>query len=183
MSEDERDEERRLFREQVKVTRVLKQDRVSHPPTRRRPQPFQRRRDEQRVMASLLSDEYDPAEVETGEELIYLRPGVQQRVWRKFRRGQYAIEAELDLHGNIVTEARERVDQFLREAQRDGKRCVRIIHGKGLSAEGKLPVLKHKVNSWLRQKDGVLAFCSARPNDGGTGAVYVLLKRSPHSSP
>ena len=59
-----------------------------------------------------------------------------------------------------------------------GKRCVRIVHGKGLSSEGKLPVLKVKVNSWLRQKDDVLAFCSARPQDGGTGAVYVLLKKT-----
>ena len=95
---------------------------------------------------------------------------------RKLRRGQYAIEAQLDLHGNTVPEARERVSTFLRDMQTQGKRCVRIIHGKGKSSEGKLPVLKGKVNAWLQQWDQVLAFCSARPNDGGTGAIYVLLR-------
>jgi len=114
---------------------------------------------------------------ETGEELLHVRPGLQQTVIRKLRRGQYAIEAELDLHGATVTQAREAVDEFLGAARERGKRCVRIIHGKGHSSVGKMPVLKGKVNSWLRQKDEVLAFCSARPNDGGTGAVYVLLKR------
>lgn len=178
MTDDRQDDDRQLFRKEVKGARTLKQDRVHLPSPRRKPVPQQRKRDEQEVMGSLLSDDYDPAEIETGDELIYLRPGIQQRTWRKFRRGQFAIEAELDLHGRVVVEARELVNQFLNEAQAQGKRCVRIIHGKGLGAAGKLPVLKHKVNSWLRQKDAVLAFCSARPNDGGTGAVYVLLKRA-----
>jgi len=176
MTDDRHDDDRQLFRKQMKGARPLKQDRVSHPPRRRKPVPQQRRRDEQEVIASLLSDDYDPAEIETGEELIYQRPGIQQRTWRKFRRGQFAIEAELDLHGRVVAEARELVNRFLNDAQAQGKRCVRIIHGKGLGAVDKLPVLKHKVNGWLRQKDAVMAFCSARPNDGGTGAVYVLLK-------
>jgi len=139
--------------------------------------PEQTRRDQREVINSLLSDEYDSAEIETGEELLHVRPGLQQTVIRKLRRGQYAIEAELDLHGATVTQAREAVDEFLGAARERGKRCVRIIHGKGHSSVGKMPVLKGKVNSWLRQKDEVLAFCSARPNDGGTGAVYVLLKR------
>jgi DNA-nicking Smr family endonuclease len=166
-----------LFREAVADARPLTQDR--RPAHRRKPKPIahQRRRDEQAVLQSLLSDDYDPAEIETSEELAYARPGLQSTVWRKFRRGQYAIEAELDLHGCKVPEARELVHRFLRRCQADGKRCVRIIHGKGKSAEGKLPVLKGKVNGWLRQKDEVLAFSSARPQHGGTGAVYVLLRR------
>jgi DNA-nicking Smr family endonuclease len=171
--------EHSLFREAVADARPLEQDR--RPPLRRKPKPIarQRRRDEQAVLQSLLSDDYDPAEIETSEELAYARPGLQLTVWRKFRRGQYAIEAELDLHGCKVPEARELVHRFLRHAQADGKRCVRIVHGKGKSAEGKLPVLKGKVNGWLRQKDEVLAFSSARPQHGGTGAVYVLLRRKP----
>jgi DNA-nicking Smr family endonuclease len=171
--------EHSLFREAVADARPLEQDR--RPPLRRKPKPIarQRRRDEQAVLQSLLSDDYDPADVETSEELAYARPGLQLTVWRKFRRGQYAIEAELDLHGCKVPEARELVHRFLRHCQADGKRCVRIIHGKGKSAEGKLPVLKGKVNGWLRQKDEVLAFSSARPQHGGTGAVYVLLRRKP----
>lgn len=166
-----------LFRKAAKGARALKQDRVPPHKPRRKPIPQQRQQDDAGVVRSLLSDEYEPADVEAGEELLFTRPGIQQRVLRKFRRGQYAIEAELDLHGRVVAEARELVSDFLRQAQVNGKRCVRIIHGKGLSSEGKLPVLKVKVNSWLRQKDAVLAFCSARKNDGGTGAVYVLLKR------
>lgn len=166
-----------LFHKAAKGARKLKQDRIAPHKPRRKPIPQQHRLDEEAVMHSLLSDEYDPAEVETGDELLFTRAGIQQRVFRKFRRGQYAIEGELDLHGRVVAEAREMVSDFLRQAQASGKRVVRIIHGKGLSSEGKLPVLKGKVNSWLRQKDAVLAFCSARKNDGGTGAVYVLLKR------
>ena len=166
-----------LFRKAAKGARRLDQDRVAPYKPRRKPIPQQTRQDEQDVIHSLLSDDYDPADIETGDELLFTRPGIQQRVFRKFRRGQYAIEAELDLHGRTVPEARELVSAFLRTAQASHKRCVRIIHGKGLSSEGRLPVLKGKVNSWLRQKDMVLAFCSAPKKDGGTGAVYVLLKR------
>jgi DNA-nicking Smr family endonuclease len=166
-----------LFRKAAKGARRLKQDRIAPHKPRRKPIPQQRRLDEANVLRSLLSDDYEPADVETGDELLYTRPGIQQRVLRKFRRGHYAIEGELDLHGRVVNEARELVSDFLRQAQASGKRVVRIIHGKGLSSEGKLPILKVKVNSWLRQKDAVLAFCSARRADGGTGAVYVLLKR------
>ena len=179
MAKDKPDpsDDRSLFHKAAKGVRPLKQDRVAPHKPRRKPVPQQTRRDEEEVIRSLLSDDYDPVDLETGEELVYMRTGIQQRVWRKFRRGQYAIEAELDLHGRVVAEARELVSEFLRHAQTQGKRCVRIIHGKGLSSEGKMPVLKGKVNSWLRQKEAVLAFCSARNNDGGTGAVYVLLKR------
>ncbi len=172
-----KDEDIKCFRDAVHDARPLVQDRI--PPYRRhrRPVPESRWRDDQAVMQSLLSDEYEPTEVETGEELLYVRPGLQRLVLRKLRRGQFVIEAELDLHGQTVPQARSRLDAFLRAAQIAGKRCVRIIHGKGKGSEGKLPVLKGKVNAWLRRKDEVLAFCSARPSDGGTGAVYVLLKK------
>ena len=165
------------FRARIGKVKPVKQDRIAPHRPGRKPVPEQSLRDAQEVMQSLLSDDYEPAEVETGEELLYVRPGLQHSVIRKLRRGLYAIEDELDLHGHTVAQARERLDGFLRDARGLGKRCVRIIHGKGKSSEGKLPVLKGKVNAWLRQKDEVLAFCSARPTDGGTGAVYVLLKR------
>jgi DNA-nicking Smr family endonuclease len=174
--DSDNDDDGGLFRKAVRGARPLRQDRNSQPRPKRKPVPLQRRHDEQEVLASLLSDDFNP-DIETGEELHFARGGVQQRVLRKFRRGQYAIEAELDLHGRTVPEARELVSAFLRQMRAGGKRCVRIIHGKGLSSEGKLPVLKIRVNSWLRQKDDVLAFSSARPQDGGTGAVYVLLKK------
>ena len=172
--DDSRDDK---FQDAVKGVRPLKQDKVLPKPRRPKPIPQQTLRDERAVIENLLSDDYDPADIETGEELVFMRPGLQHTVFRKFRRGHFTIEAELDLHGRIVVEAREMVNTFLREARAQGKRCVRIVHGKGLSSAGKLPVLKGKVNSWLRQRDEVLAFCSARHYDGGTGAVYVLLKR------
>jgi DNA-nicking Smr family endonuclease len=175
--QDSDNDDKGLFRKAVSGTRPLKQDRKSPHKPRRKPVPLQRHRDDQEVMASLLSDDFSP-DIETGEELLFVRTGIQERVLRKLRRGQFAIEAELDLHGYIVPEAREAIAVFLRDALLAGKRCVRIIHGKGLGAEGRLPVLKIKVNSWLRQKDQVLAFCSARQQDGGTGAVYVLLKKA-----
>ena len=165
------------FGDVVSGVRRLKQDRVAAHRPRRKPVPEQSLRDAREVMDSLLSDEYEPADIETGDELLFVRPGLQHSVMRKLRRGQYAIEAELDLHGNTVPEARERIVTFLNHSRARGIRCVRIIHGKGKSSEGKLPVLKGKVNAWLRQKHEVLAFCSARPNDGGTGAVYVLLRK------
>ncbi len=178
MPEHDRDDETvALFRRVMAEVRPLKQDRITPYRARQKPIPRQTLQDQKDVLASLLSDEYDPAELETGEELLFTRPGLQHSVMRKFRRGHFAIEAELDLHGRVVAEARELVNAFLREARASGLRCVRIIHGKGLSSAGKLPVLKGKVNAWLRQKDEVLAFCSARPVHGGTGAVYVLLKR------
>ncbi len=164
------------FPDAVGGVRPLKQDRITPPLKKRKPVPEQTLRDQRAVMDSLLSDDYEPAEVETGEELLYSRPGLQHSVMHKLRRGQYAIEAQLDLHGNTVPEARERVSAFIREMQAQDRRCVRIIHGKGKSSTGKLPVLKGKVNAWLRQKDEVLGFCSARPSDGGTGAIYVLLR-------
>lgn len=180
MTSDKRDKTKshdNLFRDLVGKVRPVKQDRVPPHRPKRKPVPEQSRRDAAAVMRSLLSDEYDPADVETGEELFYVRPGLQHSVIRKLRRGQYAIEAELDLHGCTVPQARERLDTFLRSARGVGKRCVRVVHGKGKTSEGKLPVLKGKVNVWLRQKGDVMAFCSAIPRDGGTGAVYVLLKR------
>ncbi len=178
-TDNQDDDERNLFRKAVGKIRAVKQDRI-HPHRKgRKPVPDQTLRDQREVMDSLLSDDYEPAEdIETGDELFYARPGLQHTVIRKLRRGQYAIEAELDLHGATVVQAREAVNSFIKSARNRNKRVVRIIHGKGNTSAGKMPVLKGKVNSWLRQKGEVLAFCSARPNDGGTGAVYVLLKRT-----
>ena len=167
-----------LFRQAVSGTRRLRQDKISPQPPRRKPIPEQSLRETRAVLADSLFDPYVDSEIDTGEELLFMRPGVQQGVWRKFRRGQYAIEAELDLHGCTVEMARPRVADFISVAQAQGRRCVRVIHGKGLSSKGKQPVLKGKVNGWLRQMEAVLGFSSARRNDGGTGAVYILLKRS-----
>ena len=137
----------------------------------------QQQLDDQHVMESLAEDPFAVDEVETGDELSFIRPGIQKQTLRKLRRGQFVIEQELDLHGHIVAEAKPALNHFLQTATHMGKRCVRIIHGKGLGSKNNMPVIKNKLNLWLQQDDRVLAFCSARPNDGGTGAVYVLLKK------
>ncbi|MFO7602459.1 MAG: Smr/MutS family protein [Gammaproteobacteria bacterium] len=170
-------QDRDLFREAVGDVRPLDDDgkiRLDKP--RPPPRARQRERDEQQVLLDMLSDPIDLAEVETGEELLFSRNGVQPAMMKKLRRGLFAIEAELDLHRMTSDEARQATAVFLQLALQAGKRCVRIIHGKGHGSTNKLPVLKTKVNHWLRQRDEVLAFCSARPADGGTGAIYVLLR-------
>ncbi len=166
------------FRDAIGDVRPIKQDRVLPHRRGRKPLPEQKRLDEQVVMDSLLADETGADELETGEELLFARAGLQHSTFRRLRRGEYAIEAQLDLHGQTVAQARLSVNDFLRDCRAAGKRCVRIIHGKGLGSEGRLPVLKGKVNVWLRRKDEVLGFCPARATDGGGGAVYVLLKKA-----
>ncbi len=174
MSEKDRD----LFGKATSGAQPIKQDRVGPFRRRRPPVPVQSRLTDQAVLRSLLSDGPEIDDIETGEELSFMRPGLQHTVWRRFRLGHYAIEADLDLHGLFVSEARDLVDTFLRESCEQGKRCVRIIHGKGLSSAGNIPVLKTRLNRWLRQKHEVIAFSSARSAHGGTGAVYVLLRRT-----
>ena len=114
--------------------------------------------------------------METGEELVYLRDNVPRDTLRKLRRGHWRCDNQLDLHGHTSTEARLALVTFLRECQDAGARCVRIVHGKGLQSRNGAPVLKAKVAHWLRQREEVLAYCQAKPGDGGSGAVVVLLK-------
>jgi DNA-nicking Smr family endonuclease len=174
------EEEQRLFQEAVDGVRPLMSDTIE-PPTPALPAiPHQRLRDEAEVMRDIFSDDgFAIEELETGEELLHWRPGLQHQVLKKLRRGHYSVGAELDLHGYTVTEARQALSAFLEQCLQKNLRCVRIIHGKGNGSLNRLPVLKGKVNHWLRQRDEVLAFTSARPADGGTGALYVLLKRAP----
>jgi DNA-nicking Smr family endonuclease len=115
---------------------------------------------------------------EFGEELRYLRPGIQSSALQKLRRGHFPIEATLDLHGLTSPEASIRLERFLLVSQSAGRSSVRIVHGKGRGSIGHQPVLKSKVRQQLEKTACVLAFCSARPQDGGTGAVDVLLKKA-----
>ena len=142
-----------------------------------KPIPVQKLRDNQQVLQDSLSDQI-PFEVglETGDELVFLRDGLSNLVLRKLRRGHWVTQDELDLHGLRSEEARQLLVAFLNEALARGLRCVRIVHGKGLRSENREPVLKRKVGNWLAQRDEVLAFVQARPEDGGSGAVVVLLK-------
>ncbi|WP_334223728.1 Smr/MutS family protein [Thiosocius teredinicola] len=119
-------------------------------------------------------DELADLAIETGEFLEFRRPGIQNRLFRDLQRGVIEPEGTLDLHGLRVHEAKPALVRFLNYHRDIGRRCVRIIHGKGRGS-GQQPVLKQKTNQWLRQREDVLAFATAPRWDGGTGAVYVLL--------
>lgn len=133
--------------------------------------------DEQAALQESLSDEFTiETLLDTDGDLSFTRPGIGRDVLRKLRSGRWVMQSELDLHGMRRDDAREALGEFVRKAIRQGHRCVRIIHGKGLGSVNKEPVLKSKVRNWLVQKEEILAFCQARAADGGAGALVVLLK-------
>lgn len=170
------EDEIREFRQAVRGTRPLRHTpRVQH---RRKPAPRAhfRRLGEAEVLEESLTLSAADLEVEFGEELQFRRLGIQDAVMRRLRRGWYRVETELDLHGLTVPEAKQALRDFLARAIARQARCVRIIHGKGLGSGPRGPVIKQAVNVILRRTDAVMAFCSARQVDGGTGAIYVLLR-------
>ena len=156
--------------------KVISSDKVVHQTPKPRPIPQQSNLDEERVLEELSVSFAEDEEMQIGDSLSYVQPGVQKQVFRKLKRGQYSIGAELDLHGLTKVEAEKQLNEFIYEIRSRGIRCVRIIHGKGYGSTNKGPVIKPLVNRWLQQRSEILAFCSARPVDGGTGAVYVLVK-------
>ena len=173
----------RLFREAVRDVKPLSHGPPGQPveetpvTKRRAPKPLARfsRADRHAVLQeSLRGDAGDP-ELAGGDELVYHRAGVQMSVLKKLRRGHYRVQAEIDLHGLTVIEAKQVLRDFLASALERRLRCVRIIHGKGLRSGHRGPVLKGVVSSVLRRVGPVVAYVSARQVDGGTGAVYVLL--------
>ena len=146
-----------------------------------RPRPeavaWQRALDEQAALRSAWSDELDvDSLLETDDALSFRRPDIAPDVLRRLRRGQWAIQAHMDLHGMTRDQARERLSEFVRDASQRGLRCVRVVHGKGLGSPGRTPVLKAKVRAWLVQRNDVAAFTQARPAEGGAGALVVLLR-------
>ena len=157
--------------------------RVDLAPDQPPPIAVQQQLDEQRVLQEAISDEFDAATLlDIDDALSFRRPGIGTDVTRKLRKGGWSIQGEIDLHGLRREEAREALAGFVRDAHRRGWRCVRVVHGKGLGSPGKMPVLKGKVQSWLIQKNEVLAFVQARGDEGGAGALVVLLKPSPGMS-
>lgn len=171
------DNEHSLFQEAVKDARPIKTNRVVHPTKKPKPVPKQFMRDERQALVDSLSDHFIPAhELESGEELLYLRDGQSPIVLNKLRRGKWVIQAHIDLHGLISDEARAYVSEFISDCKKKSIRCVRIVHGKGLGSRNKEPILKNKLRGWLMQKDEVIAYAQAKQQDGGSGAVVVLLK-------
>lgn len=156
------------------------------PPPPTVPVPPARDEVEAREVMQALRDLVDgelPLDIsETSEAIEGAAPGLDPRLLRKLRRGEFAVQDHLDLHGLTWQEAREKVDGFLREAMLAGKRCVLVIHGRGHGSKDGVPVLKNALRTWFLRggvRKYLLAFATARPGDGGAGAVYVLLRRRP----
>lgn len=166
-----------LFRKAMADARPLRgEPRVVHPPRRPEARALQRERDERAVLDDLLDHPPPEEGLETGEELLFLRPGYQHRYLRRLRRGSYSIADEFDLHGMNEQVAGEALRSFISDSVQRGMGCVKVIHGKGLRSRGQ-PKLKRMANRILRRHRAVIAFASCRPVDGGTGAVAVLLRR------
>ncbi|MDR2154780.1 MAG: Smr/MutS family protein [Burkholderiaceae bacterium] len=169
--------ERELFARAVgPATPLPVHGRVLHARAGAPPEARQRQRDEQAALRESISDEFDASTLlDVDEHLSFRRAGIGPDVAARLRRGQWAVQGQIDLHGLRVDQAREALGQFLHHAKSAGWRCVRVVHGKGLGSPGRTPVLKGKVHGWLAQKKEVLAFVQARPVDGGAGALLVLL--------
>jgi len=168
------DEERALFREAMDDADLHRHEEVEPfkprlPPVPLPPNPG--------VTGEKPGDEFADLNIETPEELRFMRPGVQNRLFHDLRRGHLPPQESLDLHGLRVAEARTVLARFLSHCRYHRLRVVHIIHGRGQGSQERQPILKQKVNQWLQQRDEVLAFCSAPRFDGGLGAVYVLLSR------
>ncbi|HJT99383.1 MAG TPA: Smr/MutS family protein [Rhodanobacteraceae bacterium] len=172
------DNDAQLFRDAIGRVRPLKRD-AAPPPQKPSPpaRAEQYERDEADVRRELLVHAFDPAAIEVGEEIHYLQAGQPQRLLKQLRRGHFSVRAELDLHEMTEPVAREAVRAFLDEAIAHGDYCVRIVHGKGLRSRADGPVLKRMTAALLARRKDVLAYASARPAQGGTGAVIVLLAR------
>lgn len=167
-----------LFRRAVREARPIEPD-IRAPDYKPKPKPRARfrREDERQVLKESLEADIDEIETGAGEALRFHRASVGRRTMRKLARGNFAVQTEIDLHGMTVPEAKAALRQFIDDAAFRGHTCVRVVHGKGLGSGERGPVLKGKVNNWLRRWKEVLAFVSTRQVHGGTGAVYVLLRK------
>lgn len=173
------DEDRAAFRKAISDAKPLKVvARVPLHKAKPKPRAKFRRADDASALAESLEDDIDTVEHDSGGALRFQRQHVGRRTMRKLSRGGYSVQAEIDLHGMTLAEARPRLREFIQYCVQQNRMCIRVVHGKGLGSGERGPVLKSAVNAWLRRWDNVLAFVSTRQVDGGTGAVYVLLQRT-----
>ncbi len=177
MSKKQPDEDFSTFKDAIKGVKPLKNDRIdlyAHPQNTR---PFKDKNQyDDATYHTHLSDEIESPEVSGEEFLFFAQTGLQFKTQKQLRQGKIIIDDHLDLHGFTITEARQTLLEFIQFAQKQQIRCIRLVHGKGYRASSNKPILKNKINSWLRQHPDILAFSSAQPKDGGTGAMYILIK-------
>jgi len=167
------------FREAVRDVTPLRSARTAPARPPARSHAVQRERDNRAVLDESLADRIGVESLlETDAALSYRGDGISADTLRKLRRGFWVVQAELDLHGHRVAEAHVALGAFLRDAMQCGRRCVRIVHGKGNGSRDGVPVLKGKVRGWLARRNEVIAYCQAQAADGGAGALLVLLRPS-----
>jgi len=173
------DEESALFRDALGdgIKPLKDQGRTDVRPPPPAPHPAQTLADREAVTREMLSAPLSDVDLEFGEPVSYVRDGVAPRILRRLGRGEYAVRDELDLHHMTSEVAAAALSGFLNDSRRDGRLCVKVIHGKGLRSRHEGPVLKRLVDRLLRRRGDVIAFRSARAVDGGSGAVIVLLRR------
>jgi DNA-nicking Smr family endonuclease len=175
---DDKDDETRTFQEAMRdVRRLQRAGKVARAAPKPQPKARFTRADQVEVLRESLLPPADEASFSTGDELSFRRPHVPEAVLTKLRRGQFVVDAEIDLHGMTGLEAKAALRAFVAACVARHMSCVRVIHGKGRRSGPRGPVLKNVVNHWLQLADNVLAFGSARAVDGGSGAIYVLLRR------
>jgi len=171
-------DDQQSFRDAMRGVKPIKaSNRIVKPKQTGAPRAHKRRADDQSVVNELLDQDPLRSDLQSGEEFEYCRDGYDSKILRRLRRGDFRVEAELDLHGQRLESARSALQSFIARCVREDIRCVRIIHGKGLRSPNKEPVLKYHAQQWLTRINAVHAACTTPPSDGGTGAVYVLLKK------
>jgi len=178
--DDDTQIEQILFQEAMRGVKPLKQPGKIERNTSPAPRSAISERRRQAVGVATMPDTLsDHLAIETAEngDWSFIRPGLQRQALRKLRRGDWPVQAQLDLHGLTREAARRTLTAFLTDCIQRDYRCVRIIHGKGLSSANKQPVLKMLAGNWLAQHESVLAFCQAQLENGGSGALEVLLKK------
>lgn len=169
------DDDKELFKTAMRGVKRLIHTKIDAKPIKPLPKRLKQPKEPAADDTLFFSEAYELSPVASESLLYFARPGIQHKILRKLRTGQYNTEAKLDLHGMTVEQAKTALSRFLKACQLNELRYVLIIHGKGLS--NKNPILKNKLNNWLRQIDDVLAFSSATLKEGHSGALYVLLRR------
>jgi DNA-nicking Smr family endonuclease len=174
------EDEARLFYEAMAGAAPLKDRGEVKPPEGVLPQIVDENAEAMAQLSELVSGE-GPFDIADSDEFVEGRaPGVNEALMRALRKGDFSVQGHLDLHGMTRAEAKEAVEKFVSESRRGGKRCVLVVHGRGLNSKDQIPVLKEALRTWLQRgriARSVLAFATARPHDGGAGAVYVLLRK------
>jgi len=166
-----------IFQQAIKGVRPMKNDRIDLYANPENSCPFKDKNNYDDAAIQLnISDQSETRDVSGEEFIFFARSGLQFKTQKQLRQGKIPVEDHLDLHGFSIEEARESLLEFIDFAQKQQIRCIRLVHGKGYRADTSRPVLKNMINRWLRQHPAILGFSSAQARDGGTGAIYILLK-------